>query len=197
MNNSSNSQLKKIFLIKIDPNENNNKYYNFFEIGDGTFRVEYARVGYDPAVEIYPMSKWDKKYKEKLSARKGYIDKTYLFESEVPVSDSAPQVVTTNKIADKKVESLIIDLQKYASVSVAKDYIISSEKVTQKMIDEAQAIINGISAELKLNQATAPINKMLIELFQVIPRKMKDVKSNILSGDYIDDLPYAQKLVAL
>lgn len=189
--------LKKVFLIKIEPNNNNNKFYNMSELGDGNFKAEYGRVGNNPAVEIYPMSKWDKKYKEKLSERKGYKDKTYLFESELPASDSAPQVATASKITDKKVESLIIDLQKYASVSVAKDYIISSEKVTQKMIDEAQVIINGISAELKLKQATAPINKMLIDLFQVIPRKMKDVKSHILSGDYIDDLPAVQKLIAL
>ena len=130
------NNLKKVYLIKVEPEANNNKFYNLFEVGDGTFRAEYGRVGGHTAVEIYPMSMWDKKYKEKLSSRKGYVDKTELFIEEIAQDEKKPsgKKQTLNEITNKVVANLVNELRKFAKVSVEQNYIVSSEKVTQKMV---------------------------------------------------------------
>ena len=63
------------FLIMITA-ANNNKYYRMLPKDDGTFDVEFGRVGASCQHANYPVSQWDKKYREKV--RKGYVDQTDL-----------------------------------------------------------------------------------------------------------------------
>lgn len=194
------TQLKKVYLIKVEPDANNNKYYRMIEQGDGTFKAEYGRVGGHMSVEVYPMSKWDSKYREKLSARKGYVDKTHLFEEEIAADEKKPgKKQTINEITDKVVAKLINDLRGFAKVSVQENYIVSSEKVTQKMVDEAQVLVDTITHQLKVGQEIEPLNKVLVELFQVIPRKMAHVRDYLFEGKEIKtakDLQMAQQIIA-
>lgn len=195
------THLKKVYLIKVEPDCNNNKYYRMIEQGDGTFRAEYGRVGGHMAVEVYPMSKWDSKYREKLSTRKGYVDKTHLFEEEIAADAESlsPKKKTINEITNKVVAKLVNDLRGFAKVSVQENYIVSSEKVTQKMVDEAQILVDEITHQLKIGQPIEPINKTLVELFQVIPRKMGHVKDYLFDGKEIknaNDLQRAQQIIA-
>lgn len=199
MSTTTDTALRKVYLIKVEPGVNNNKYYNMEELGDGTWKATYARVGApNPAVKIYPMSDWDKKYKEKLRGRNGekpYVDKTHLFTEEI-TKDSGKSTIT--EITDKVVAQLVKELQGYAKVSVEKNYIVSSEKVTQKMVDEAQTLVDEITNMLKIGQDVEPINKILIDLFQVIPRKMAHVKDYLFEGDLIKNatsLAAAQQLI--
>lgn len=189
--------LKVKYLIKVEPDANNNKYYTFREQSDGTFIVEYGRVGCaTPAFKTYPMSDWDKKLKEKLSTRKGYVDKTELFTEEIQ-QDAGKSTIT--EIQNKVVANLVKELQRFAKVSVEANYIVSSAKVTQKMVDEAQNLVDEITHMLKIGQEIEPINKILVDLFQVIPRKMQHVKDHIFQGNEIKtkkDLEDAQKLIA-
>lgn len=194
------TQLKKVYLIKVEPDANNNKYYRMIEQGDGTFKAEYGRVGGHMSAEVYPMSKWDSKYREKLSARKGYVDKTHLFEEEIAADEKKPgKKQTINEITDKVVAKLINDLRGFAKVSVQENYIVSSEKVTQKMVDEAQVLVDTITHQLKVGQEIEPLNKVLVELFQVIPRKMAHVRDYLFEGKEIKtakDLQMAQQIIA-
>lgn len=195
------NNLKKVYLIKVEPEANNNKFYNLFEVGDGTFRAEYGRVGGHTAVEIYPMSMWDKKYKEKLSSRKGYVDKTELFIEEIAQDEKKPsgKKQTLNEITNKVVANLVNELRKFAKVSVEQNYIVSSEKVTQKMVEEAQVLVDEITHQLNLGQSIEPINKILVELFQVIPREMSHVKDYLFEGKEIKtaaDLQNARQIIS-
>lgn len=188
--------LKKVFLIKVEPGANNNKYYNMSELGDGTFKAEYGRVGGHMATEIYPMSKWDSKYREKLSARKGYVDKTELFVEEVQKDNKQ----TIKEITNKAVAQLIKQLRGNANASVEANYIVSASKVTQKMVDEAQTVVDEISGLIKMGNKVEPINKLLVELFQIIPRKMAHVKDYLFEGgpvlDSKEELRLAEQLIA-
>jgi len=189
--------LKKIYLIKVEPEANNNKFYYMTELGDGTFKAEYGRVGSDPDVKIYPMSMWDKKYKEKLSSRKGYSDVTHLYLEEVKTAD---EKTTITEITNKVVANLVKQLRGYARISTEENYLISSEKVTQTMIDEAQALVDEITGIIKMDQPVEPINKLLVELFKIIPRRMRNVKDYLFEGgpilDTRDELNAAQRLIA-
>lgn len=192
--------LKKIFLIKVEPDANNNKFYNFEEVGDGTFKATYGRVGCaNPAVEIYPMSKWDSKYKEKLSKRKMYEDVTHLFAEEVEKEKDSPKKSTITEITNKVIAGLVNQLRKYARVSVETNYIVSDQKVTQKMVDEAQGLVDEISAMIVMDHEVKPINKLLVDLFKVIPRKMTNVRDYLFQGGEIldtkDELSAAQMLI--
>ncbi len=64
-------------LINVS-DSNNNKEYFMIENPDGaTWTAKWGRVGYDKQEQIYPMSDWNKKYKEKIG-KKGYSDITDL-----------------------------------------------------------------------------------------------------------------------
>ncbi len=195
MSQATTDNLKKIYLIKVEPGANNNKFYNLFEQADGTFRAEYGRVGGHTAVEIYPMSMWDKKYKEKLSTRKGYVDKTELYTEEIVASKGK---ATITEITDKVVARLVKELQGFAKGSVETNYRVSSEKVTQKLVDEAQSLVDEITNQLNIGQDIEPLNKLLVDLFQVIPRRMAHVSDYIFQGKEIKtkkDLEAAQELI--
>ena len=55
-----------IYLLKVSPSANNNKYYRMTEIDGGQFKAEYGRVSASPQTRTYNMSMWDSKYREKL-----------------------------------------------------------------------------------------------------------------------------------
>ena len=71
------SEKSVVSLIKVEPGQNNNKYYRMIPKGD-RWIAEYGRVGAGCQTRSYGMYEWDKKYNEKL--RKGYVDRTELVE---------------------------------------------------------------------------------------------------------------------
>lgn len=178
---------KVVKLIKVDGDANNNKYYNMTENSDGTFTAEYARVGAaKPAKEIYPMSKWETKYKEKTSLKKGYKDVTTLYvDDETPVSAGSVSESKLSKAINKLKRSALVmkmvsQLQSWAKVAVAENYNVKVTDVTQRQVDTAQAQLDAI-VKFDLKKSTiAEFNKMLQEFYMTIPRKMKHVKIHLV-----------------
>jgi poly [ADP-ribose] polymerase 2/3/4 len=162
------NQVRKLIMVT---GENNNKYYDMVMNSDGTWLAKWGRVGVTESTQTYPMEKWDSKYNEKL--RKGYKDVTELRLVATKTSSSFLDV------SDAVVRQFIDSLQRYAKKSIAENYTVSSESVTQKQIEEAQIILNTLSNITKINAKVPSINQNLLELFQVIPRKMKNVKYHI------------------
>ncbi|MCK9416473.1 ADP-ribose polymerase [Candidatus Dojkabacteria bacterium] len=172
--------MTKVVKLIMVTDINNNKYYNMFEQADGTFKVEYGRVDSTVQHASYSMRDWDKKYREKTN--KGYKDITHLYE-EVDTT-SAATVDETFISNDKFVKQLIEDLQRYANNTVKENYKVSTKNVTQKMIDEAQTIIDEIAKVYNSKYTKEDLNKLLLKLFTVIPRKMGHVQDYLVSdGD--------------
>lgn len=161
--------------------KNNNKFYNLSENGDGTFTVEYGRVGANAQTRTYPMSQWNRRYNEKI--RKGYVDNTELFKEEVVGDSNTTKVDTFKPERSKSVVSIINKLQSWANKSVQQNYTVSSDEVTQLQIDEAQAVIdNLVSFDLK-KSTIDDFNKILLNFYTIVPRKMKQVKDHLISND--------------
>ncbi|MCD8109505.1 MAG: hypothetical protein LUE14_05330 [Clostridiales bacterium] len=160
------------YLLLVDNDGNHNKYYRMVQENDATFRAEYGRVGAKPMLRPYPMSLWDKKYNEKI--RKGYVDKTNLYETEAVDSGFAP-------ISDAKTNRLVDALLMAARKYVKKHYTFSC--TTQEAIGTARRYISRLSESIRVEEA----NRLLLELFATIPRRMPNVK-DYLAAD-MSDLP--------
>jgi len=152
---------------------NNNKYYDMEENGD-TIQVKYGRVGGHQTSATYSPYQWDRLLNSKI--RKGYKDVTSLRT----VIESAD---FTN-ITDDKIEAIVTRLQAFANKSVSTNYMVASEAVTQKQVDEAQALIDALmKVGSKKTVIEKKFNDNLIELYQVIPRRMARVGDHLLGTD--------------
>lgn len=172
---------KFIYLLKVKAGENNNKFYRMTAQGD-EFLAEWGRVGTKGQKKIFPIRDWDKKYRAKTGD--GYVDKTENIAEEIVVQDK----VKYQAIPDRVVAEIVKRLQSMAKDAIEKNYDISIDKVTQKMIDEAELLIS------KLLRASdfVEFNEVLLELFQTIPRKMYKVADNLL-----EDKTDIQKLILI
>ena len=153
--------------MMVTADANNNKYYKMIPKGD-TFIVEYGRVGSKPQVRSYPIKDWIKKLREKLS--KGYTDKSELMEDLIQEEKPKEKKLYLD-IPNKDIQNIVDRLQKMAKQTISANYNITSDKVTQAMVDKAQDILTNLIAIQNVDD----FNKLLLELFEVIPRKMHKV----------------------
>ena len=156
-------EVKSLYLVMVEPGKNNNKYYKMMADGSDQFHVEYGRIGQGKQTESYPISMWDKKLKEKL--KKGYIDQTRLVADEVKKIKSDKKYID---IPDQIVAEIVERLQAMARKTVEENYTISSNNVTKAMVEEAQQLVDSLVTESNLDS----FNKILLNLFRTIPRKM-------------------------
>ena len=173
--NKQTEQLRTAKLIMVTAH-NNNKYYEMRENGDGTFSVTYGRVGGRATRQSYPVVQWERKYNEKV--RKGYKDQTHLFaenSDEIELAD----------IDDATVQRLINKLTAYAKKSISRNYNVTADQVTQKQVDEAQYLLDELLKMSKIGMATQSFNNMLLQLYQVIPRKMAHVRTHLIQKPII------------
>lgn len=161
-----------VYLVMVTTN-NNNKYYRMIPHGD-TFEAEYGRVGASCQHASYSMSQWNKKYNEKI--KKGYVDQTHLVQDLI--QKEKPRGKDGYKEIENKVIAEIVQrLQDMAHQKIQANYKVSSQQVTQAMVDEAQKVIDKLMAlseflpattqEYKPTTTTTPIkaNPILIICF--------------------------------
>lgn len=154
---------------------NNNKYYEMIPNGDN-FTVKYGRVGASAQIASYPSNQFQKKYNEKI--KKGYVDQTELRKDLVSV-DNPKEKQLYKEIENDSVKQLIEFLQKCARQKIADNYTVSSEKVTQAMVDAGQEILN----EIANTQVVQDFNALLLKLFNVLPRKMMNVNHYLAESE--------------
>ena len=154
----------------VTADSNANKYYRLTPHGD-TWTAEYGRIGGSSQSRIYPKSQWDSKYNEKI--RKGYVDQTDLVKDLIVKEDvSQPEY---REIENRAIAEIVSRLQQMANQAIKENYTISSDKVTQAMVDEAQVILTNLLTIDKVDV----FNAALLNLYTVIPRKMATVKSHM------------------
>ena len=163
-----------VYLVMVTAN-NNNKYYRMIPHGD-TFSVEYGRVGSSCQKASYSMSQWDKKYNEKV--KKGYVDQTHLVQDLIQKEEPTTKD-GYKEIVNKAIAEIVERLQSMAKQKIQQNYKVSSQQVTQAMVDEAQKVIDKLMNSTKVKE----FNIILLELFGVIPRKMSNVKDYLASNE--------------
>lgn len=182
------SDIKPRYLVMVTASANNNKYYKQIPHGD-SWTAEYGRVGSSPQRREYSMSQWESKYNEKI--RKGYVDQSDLVEDLIQVEK--PKKSEYKEIENKAIAEIVERLQSMARKAISDNYTISSNKVTQAMIDEAQDILTSL---INLDDVES-FNETLLKLFTTIPRKMGNVQSYLSKSkdDFSDIIQKEQDLL--
>lgn len=147
--------------------DNHNKYYRMIEESNGTFKVEYGRIGANASTRHYSIGLWRKKYTEKI--KKGYKDVSELHSGVVQMVSGE-----YGKISDRLVAELVDKLLAAAKKSIKMNYRVSWENVTPEMISSAHKVLENLANTSNVQC----FNKLLLELFAIIPRKMTNVNEN-------------------
>ncbi len=169
---TSTAPLRVSKLIMVT-SENNNKYYEMREQDDGMFSVSFGRVGSRGSIRHYPMKQWQKKYREKV--KKGYRDVTHLFAEKADTD-------TLLDIKDPSVKRLINTLTSYANNSINTNYTVTADQVTQKQVEEAQAVLDDLVGMVRIGMAPKTFNTQLLDLYTIIPRKMGNVREHLVKA---------------
>ena len=168
------SRIAKLIMVTA---VNNNKFYDMTEEGDQIY-VKYGRVGNSyVATASYHSSRWNSLLKSKI--RKGYKDVT-----DLRIIDE--EVIDFQIIENDAISQIVTELQSLANKSVQKNYTVSSEAVTQKQVEEAQKILDSLaklSALTKRKLNASNFNDLLLDLYQVIPRRMGNVRDHLWAGE--------------
>ena len=182
------SEIKPRYLVMVTASANNNKYYKQIPHGD-SWTAEYGRVGSNPQRREYSMSQWESKYNEKI--RKGYVDQSDLVEDLIQADK--PKKSEYKEIENKAIAEIVERLQSMARKAISDNYTISSNKVTQAMIDEAQDILTSL---INIDDVES-FNETLLKLFTTIPRKMGNVQSYLSKSkdDFSDIIQKEQDLL--
>lgn len=154
-----------------------NKVYLMEEQADGTIKCQYGRVGGNLKTVTKQSYEWDKVLQSKLNPRKGYEDVTDFVSEEITSGGSTKETVP---IKEKAVRDLFSDLMAYANKSIQTNYKVSQDAVTQAQVDAAQEVLTEAANKVKVGVDIKQINDLLIKLYTVIPREMKDVRDYLL-----------------
>ena len=147
-------------LIKLDAVHNNNRFCNMELNENDKLVVTVGRVGAKGFPSTYPAKLFDRLYQKKLA--EGFVDRTEYTE---------PTVVEKFKpIADERVAALWLFLCDAAKKHLERTYV-SFDTVSEKMIEDAKALLTSLNNNLTLDD----FNEELIKLFGIIPRKSSNL----------------------
>lgn len=173
-------QYRKLIMVSTS---NNNKFYEMLYNGGATFDVKYGRVESTVQTGTYPYSQWQSKYNEKI--RKGYKDVTDFVTTEVIQNQPVDSKLTAT--GDSKVDEFLALMKAYTDNLVSTTYSVKADVVSQKQVDEAQKIINGLNIALTAKVGdNKSINELLTELYMIIPRRMRSVQDYLLPNINLD-----------
>ena len=162
-----------VYLKMVTSDGNHNKYYTMEDLGNGKFISKWGRNGGNERSKESDMSEWDSLYRSKI--KKGYVDVSHLHKKS---SDAEYK-----PLDDKEIQQLLDDLIS-KSRQFTGQYYDSNLAFTPRMLEEAQNIIDSLakSVDKKFHsddEALNEFNKLLLNLWQILPRKMKKVQNEL------------------
>lgn len=180
-------KLPEKYLVMVNPQQNNNKFYRMVDLGGGEWGAFYGRIGekqgescYSNHVSkphVYPDYMYAIKLQEKL--QKGYRDVSDLHGNEDGAWKDAEKFA---EIKDPQVAELIRRLMEFADMTIRKNYTVDSMEVTLKMIEEAKKCITTLKeaaeAASASHEAVDAFNDRLVALMHVIPRRIDGAGEN-------------------
>tara|TARA_R110002050_G_scaffold34397_8_gene86854 strand:+ start:20333 stop:21622 length:1290 start_codon:yes stop_codon:yes gene_type:complete len=172
----------KLIHVSVDNGKTgqSNKVYIMEEQSDGKIKCEYGRVG-KRLTTVYKQSyEWNKIYKNKTSNSKGYKDVTDMVSEKI-TDNTGTNKSKTADISCVKVRNLFDELMSFANKAIQKNYKVTQDTVTQKQIDSAQDILNDAVKSVKIGMDVNKLNELLISLYSIIPREMKDVRDYLIN----------------
>lgn len=174
-----------------------NKVYIMEEQSDGKIKCEYGRVGKSLTTVYKNSSEWNKVYKSKVNPKKGYKDVTDMIVESISDDKGSTSTSKTADIKCSKVRSLFDDLMAFANKSIQRNYKVTQESVTEAQVEAAQEVLNKAVKLVKKGMDVKPLNDLLIELYTIIPRKMKDVRDYLAdSSDSDADVDWINKFLS-
>ncbi len=173
----------KLIHVSVDngSTSNSNKVYIMEELADGRIKCEYGRVGNSLTTEYKDKNKWDSVLKQKLSKTKGYTDVTDLIAEPVTVT-STPTKGTTliSVISDSVVKELIQRLSDFANKTIKENYKVTQDAVSEQQVNAAQEVLTLVTQTVAIGVKKKVLDDLLLKLYTIIPRQMRDVKSYLL-----------------
>lgn len=179
-----NNRSNYAYLLFVDGVSNKNK---FFEISENAetkdVLTHYGRVGMNGVYMEYKASE-EKGFQELKDEKenRGYIDKTALFSNKTTVSNQKEKILSFSKpVDDLVVQRFLEGIIKASKQFMKENYTIETSDITLKMIKEAQSHIDNLT-DICANNNVASVyqfNNELQELFETIPRSMKNVSDHL------------------
>lgn len=172
-------KLPEKYLVMVNPEKNNNKFYRMVDLGRRTWGAFYGRIGESQGESVYsshvskPYEFPDYMYAIKLQEKllKGYRDMTaYHGESHVKKQEPAEFA----GIEDKTVAAFVDRLMQFAQNTIRTHYTVASDDVTLEMIQKAKEELTALREANTLER----FNKHLLSLMHIIPRRMDGAKEN-------------------
>lgn len=163
--------MKYAHLMKVSAEKNNNIEYKMTELEGGSFKIEIAAYGIRPVISMRPMALWERTYKRKLE--EGYIDRT----EYCTISYGSHH----KPITDVSIAALWDELNTYSRNAIAENYCLAVSDVSERMINEVEKRIERLSKEgISLKE----FNRILAEIYVIMPRRMKNVQDMIAHDDF-------------
>lgn len=164
-----------VYLQYTDSENNHNKYYQMTLNDNDSIDVKYGRVGgnerehhYNPNEKDFYQLREDKIYK-------GYVDVTSLHS----VVQEKPSDITYAPIENPDIQNFVTSLVIEARDFIERNYTVTPNEITPKMIEEAESdirILRDIATNNTDNLCLWRFNQQLQTLFTDIPRKMDKVE---------------------
>lgn len=180
---------KRVAILRNVSDLNNNKFYHMFDMGSQLI-CEYGRIGSHASKKVYSVNEWESIYKKKTNGSRGkegtYTDvtDTALSTTAAPVSvKTSKGVVDVNNSLPPKIQAVMNELMGYSKKSVQTNYTVSVEAVNELQVIKAQELIDEISGTLKIGKSVEEVNNGLVKLYQIIPRRMNNVKNHLISDE--------------
>lgn len=173
-----------VYLVCVNPEHNNYKFYKLEDLHDGNIMATYGRVGasshemYGERTHVYPKRMYYIKLIEKLN--KGYKDMSDIYLTDDTKDDSNPSEQLIDEDTNTPATRLYKKLLSYSKKAL--EYSCISTNVTKKMVETTKELL------IELYNETADVtnfNNILLKLFAVSPRKTTEV-SCLLAKDVSD-----------